>query len=190
MNPTQAQQSGQLVEIRKLDSTIILDIRYATANNFTGHKIYTEARAFLVGPAARALVEIQHDLKKKGLGLKVFDAYRPLSAQWKLWKIKPDPNYVADPHHGSRHNRGAAVDVTLVDSTGKELMMPTPYDAFSEKAHSDYMNLPEMAIQNRKLLQNVMEKQGFIPLDTEWWHFDYQGWEKYPVLDVSFKELE
>lgn len=185
-----AQQSDQLVDIAKLDSTIILDIRYATPNNFTGKAIYTEAKAYLVAPAAKALVEVQKELKKRGLGLKIYDAYRPLSAQWKLWKIKPDPNYVADPRHGSRHNRGAAVDVTLVDSTGKELPMPTPFDSFSEKAHSNYMDLPDSVIRNRTLLQDVMKKYGFIPLDTEWWHFDYKGWKKYPILDINFEDIK
>lgn len=185
-----AQQGVSLVNVNKLDSTIVLDIRYATPHNFTGEIIYSKARAYLVEPAAKALVKVQRELRERGFGLKIYDAYRPLSAQWKLWKIKPDPDYVADPGHGSRHNRGAAVDVTLIDLTGKEIPMPTPYDTFSEKAHSNYKDLPDTVIKDRTLLQKVMTKHGFIPLDTEWWHFDYRDWKNYPVLDINFEDIE
>ncbi len=181
---------SDLVNIRMLITDIVLDIRYATVNNFTGMVIYPAAKAYLVKPAANALALVQKELYKEQLGLKVFDAYRPLSAQRALWAVKPDPNYVADPTEGSRHNRGAAVDLTMVDASGNELSMPTPYDTFSKKAHSDYPNLSDEVLQNRDLLQKVMIKHGFKPLPTEWWHFDYQSWEKYPILDINFDQLE
>ena len=180
---------SELVNIRKLIPDIVFDIRYATANNFTGEIIYPAAKAYLVKPAAQALLLAQKELRRMGFGLKIFDAYRPLSAQKKLWDIVPDPDYVADPDTGSRHNRGAALDVTLVDDDGNELPMPTPYDTFSEKAHSNYPDLPQTVLQNRKLLKNIMKKHGFEPLVTEWWHFDYQSWEKYPILDINFDQL-
>jgi len=181
---------SELVNIRKLLPDIVLDIRYATVNNFTGKVIYPTAQAYLVKPAAEALVLVQQELNEEQLGLKIFDAYRPLSAQKVLWEINPDPDYVADPAQGSRHNRGAAVDVTLIDSDGNDIPMPTSYDTFSEKAHSGYSDLPLPVLKNRTLLQNVMIKNGFEPLATEWWHFDYQSWEKYPILDINFDQLE
>ena len=135
------------------------------------------------------LDSVQRELEKVGLGLKVWDCYRPLSVQKILWSIVPDERYVANPAKGSRHNRGCAVDLTLVDSLGNELPMPTKYDDFTEKAHRDYYNLPDTVIKNRKILEDVMKKYGFIPLPTEWWHFDAQGWENFSILDIPLKEL-
>jgi len=179
----------QLVNIQELIPDIIVDIRYATPDNFTGRVIYPAAKAYLVKPAAEALAAVRNELRDMQFGLKIYDAYRPLSAQLRLWDIVSDPDYVADPAKGSRHNRGAAVDVTLVDRKGNELPMPTPYDTFSEKAHADYPHLPKQILKNRELLKNNMMKHGFEPLLTEWWHFDYQSWEKYPILDIDFDQL-
>ncbi len=179
----------ELVELIKVVPDIQLDIRYATTNNFTHHAVYPVARCFLIKKAALALKKVQADLRRQGLGLKVFDGYRPLSVQWKFWDLVPDSRYVADPHIGSRHNRGYAVDVTLVDQNGKDLPMPTGYDDFSERAHRDYMNLPREAIRNRKLLERVMVKHGFVPFATEWWHFDFHGYENKPNLDVPLEDL-
>lgn len=180
----------QLIELNKINPNILLDIRYATTNNFTGKIVYPEARAFLVDDAAYSLDSVQKELEKSGLGLKIYDAYRPLSVQKIFWKIMPDERYVADPKKGSRHNRGMAVDLTLVDKDGKELSMPTEYDDFTEKAHRDYMTLTDEQIKNRKILEDVMVKYGFIPFATEWWHFDYKGWENYSVLDIEFKDIK
>jgi D-alanyl-D-alanine dipeptidase len=180
----------ELIEVNKLNPNIVLDIRYATTNNFTGKIVYPEARCFLVKDAALSLDSVQKDLEKIGLGLKIYDGYRPLSVQKKFWEILPDERYVADPKKGSRHNRGMAVDLTLVDNTGKELSMPTEYDDFSEKAHRDYMSLTDEQIKNRKIQEDVMVKYGFVPFATEWWHFDYKGWEDYKVLDVDFKDIK
>jgi zinc D-Ala-D-Ala dipeptidase len=181
---------ADLVDVWKLDTTIILDIRYATTNNFTGKQVYDEAKFFLRTEPAQKILDVQKELKSLGLSLKIFDGYRPLSIQKKFWEILPDERYVADPKKGSRHNRGAAVDITLVDNNGNEIPMPTPYDDFTEKASRNYMDLSSQIIINRKFLEDLMIKYGFVGLPTEWWHFDYEGWEKYDVLNVDFKELE
>lgn len=181
-------QKHQLVNIQELDSTILLDVRYATENNFTGQKLYETNKVFLIKKVAESLVKAHKYLKEKyNLRLKIYDGYRPLSVQKKMWKIMPDEKYVANPAKGSRHNRGCAVDLTLVDSLGNELDMGTPYDDFTEKAHIDYVNLPDKILRNRKILQEAMTKFGFKPMRTEWWHFDYKDWEKYPILDVEIK---
>lgn len=178
-----------LVEIQQVSPGIRLDIRYATPNNFTGRAVYQEARCFLRPETARKLADVQKDLERSGLGLKVYDCYRPLSIQRRFWELVPDERYVANPAKGSRHNRGAAVDLTLVDARGKELPMPTPYDDFTKRAHRDFCDLPPEALRNRETLERVMVKHGFIPLPTEWWHFDDTAWEKYGILDLDFTSL-
>lgn len=180
LNPT------VLVDIRSINPRIALDIRYATTNNFVKQKLYPAARCILRAGVAQQLSQVQTDLETRGLGLKVYDCYRPLAIQKVLWNIKPDPQYVADPAYGSRHNRGAAVDVTLVDRSGKELPMPTGFDDFSDRAARSYNNLPANVRQNRQTLEDAMVKAGFIPLATEWWHFDGKGWQNYSVRDVPF----
>jgi D-alanyl-D-alanine dipeptidase len=179
-----------LVDIESVNPHIRLDIRYATANNFTRQVLYPKAKCYLRKPVAERLSEVQARLEGMSRGLRVFDCYRPLSVQKRMWALVPDERYVADPAKGSRHNRGAAVDVTLVGPDGKDLDMPTPYDDFTEKAHGDYMNLPAAVIANRALLELVMKRAGFEPLPTEWWHFDAVGWESYGILDVDFDRLE
>lgn len=162
---------------------IVLDIRYATTNNFTGKIVYTKAEAFLVQPAAEALELVQKELAESGLGLKIYDAYRPLSVQKIFWEIMPDERYVADPAKGSRHNRGCAVDCTLINlSDGKELEMPTEFDDFTEKAHRDSMAHSPEVLKNRDTLEKIMTKHGFVGISTEWWHFDFEGWEQYPLF--------
>ena len=176
-------RAGDLVDVKAVEPSIVLDIRYATAKNFTGKKVYPAAACFLEAGAAKDLVLAQRELKSYGLGLKVFDCYRPLSIQKKFWKLVPDERYVANPAKGSRHNRGMAVDLTLVDEDGIELAMPTDYDDFSPKAHRDAPASLE-ATRNRALLERVMTNHGFVGLPTEWWHFDAPGWEKAPLLDI------
>jgi D-alanyl-D-alanine dipeptidase len=177
---------ARLVDIRSVNTKIALDIRYATTNNFLKRKLYPVSRCVLRGAAARRLSQVQNDLAKKGLGLKVYDCYRPLSVQRLMWQVRPDPRYVANPARGSRHNRGAAVDITLVDRNGRELEMPTRFDDFTERAHRNYKGASAQAKKNSKLLEDAMKKYGFIPLPTEWWHFDAPGWDKFAILDVSF----
>jgi D-alanyl-D-alanine dipeptidase len=177
---------SELVDIRQVNPHIRLDIRYATPNNFTHTPVYDEARCFLRADVAQRLSAVERDLEREGLGLKVYDCYRPLSVQKKFWALVPDERYVANPAKGSRHNRGAAVDLTLVTADGKEVAMPTPYDDFTGKAHRDATDLPADAIRNRGILERAMSRHGFIPLSTEWWHFDAGNWESYPVLDIPF----
>ncbi len=132
---------------------------------------------------------VQKKLEGMNLGLKVWDCYRPLAVQQTLWTILPDERYVANPRKGSRHNRAASVDVTLVDSEGKELQMPTGFDDFGPRAHHHYQDLPDRAIRNRDLLKGMMEKAGFIPLSDEWWHYDDEKWVQYDIMDLSFEDL-
>lgn len=170
-----------MIDVKKLAPGIILDIRYASTNNFTKKKHYLVEKCLLCEPAAKRLARVQKNLEKNGLGLKVWDCYRPLSVQKKLWDTVSDPRYVADPKKGSRHNRGASVDLTLVDKNGHELPMPTEYDDFSEKAHRNYNKLSKEKIKNRQTLEKAMEAEGFIGLPTEWWHFDAPEWESYAL---------
>lgn len=185
-----AGNSNDLVAVTSVNSRIRLDIRYATTNNFTGRKVYPCVKAYLHKSTAVKLDNVQKKLESKDFGLKVYDAYRPLSVQKIFWKIVPDERYVADPAKGSRHNRGSAVDVTLVElESGKELEMPSGYDDFTERAHYAYTNLSPEAISNRALLRATMTECGFVPLETEWWHFDDSDWTNYPILDVNFESL-
>jgi zinc D-Ala-D-Ala dipeptidase len=181
---------SRLVDIQKVIPGIVLDIRYATTNNFTGQQLYPVAKCCLRKEAAESLRMAQKELHKQGLALKIFDGYRPLSVQKKMWAIYPHEDYVANPVKGSRHNRGAAVDLTLIRLDGTELLMPTPYDDFTEKAHRNYMDLPAEAIQNRELLERVMKKHDFDGLDTEWWHFDFRDWKKCEILDVDYSAIK
>ncbi len=180
----------QLVELKKYIPGLKLDIRYATKNNFTKQAVYREARAFARAPVAEALKNVQAELEKSGLGLKIFDGYRPYSVTVKFFDIASDKSFVANPKDGSRHNRGCAIDLTVVNlKTGKELKMPTPYDSFAAAASANYMDLPANVIKNRDLLINVMERQGFRVLDNEWWHFDFIGWKNFELMDIRFDEL-
>lgn len=187
--PLAAGDNEPLIDVKKFDFSLSLDIRYATSNNFTKHRVYPEARCILRKPVAEAVARVQNTLKLKGMKLKLFDCYRPLSVQKKFWELVPDERYVADPQKGSRHNRGAAVDLTLIDLEGKELQMPSGYDDFSEKAHRNYQKATKTALANRKTLEAAMEKEGFQGLETEWWHFDFKGWEQYPIEDIPFSAI-
>lgn len=184
---------SDLVELVKLDSSIHLDIRYATNNNFVGQPVYQEARAFLQRPAAEALVKVNQDLKISGYGLLVFDAYRPWSVTKKFWQITPKEKkqYVASPKQGSRHNRGCAIDLSLYElSSGKPVPMPSEFDDFSERSHAFNTGLPTQITKMRDLLRNSMEQHGFLVLDSEWWHFDYKDWKFYRVEDIQFSEIK
>jgi D-alanyl-D-alanine dipeptidase len=176
---------ARLVDIRTVNRNIRLDIRYATTNNFLKRKLYSTAKCALRSSVAQKLGKVQTDLEKIGLGLKVYDCYRPFSVTKQMWEVLPDPRYVANPARGSRHNRGAAVDLTLVDRTGKELEMPTPFDDFTKKAHRNYQGGSPQSRKNRQLLEDAMKKHGFIGITTEWWHFDSEDWQKFAILDIS-----
>ena len=167
-----------LVDITTVNSHIILDIRYATDNNFLSEAVYPAPRCFVLRAVAGKLDSIQKELENSGYGLKIFDGYRPYSVTQKMWEILPDERYVANPAKGSRHNRGAAVDLTLVDSSGNELAMPTEFDDFSEKAGHDYQDLPQYIKDNRTILRNIMEKYGFVAYINEWWHYDIADYQR------------
>jgi len=175
---------AELVDVQQAVPGVVLDIRYATTNNFTGQQLYTSSKCFLRQATAEKLARVQSELRPMGLGVKVYDGYRPLSVQRKMWQVYPHPGYVADPKRGSRHNRGAAVDLTLIHTNGAEVLMPSPYDSFTETAHRDSTNAASEALANRDLLERVMLKNGFEGLPTEWWHFDDVDWRRYPLMDI------
>lgn len=186
---TQLNESIDLVDIHIVNPHILLDIRYATTNNFTKHKVYASARCFVRKSVAQKLDAIQKELETMGLGLKIWDGYRPHSVQKKFWELVPDERYVLNPAKGSNHNRGCAVDLTIVDKNGHELMMPTEFDNFTEKAHHDYAKLDPKVIKNRQLLKNIMIKHGFKPIKSEWWHYDDIDSYKYALLDIPIEKL-
>ena len=179
----------QLFDLKEIDPRIVQDIRYATTNNFLKKQVYPVSRCLLRQSVVEKLSKVQTELALKGLGLKVYDCYRPLSVQREMWKIKPDSNYVADPNMGgSKHNRASAVDLTLIDRAGKELEMPSGFDDFSEKSSLDYSGGSKAAQENRLLLTNTMKRNGFSPINTEWWHFDDVDWKNFPLLDIPLNE--
>lgn len=160
------------MEIIEDTTGITIDLKYATSDNFTGKKIYDCGRCFLERKAAQNILAINRDLKLRyGFGLKIFDCYRPSPFQQRLWDIVPNPDYVAPPNKGSVHSRGQAIDLTITDRNGKELDMGTPFDFFGEEAHTDYTDLKDDIIKNRRLLTKMMELHGFRGIRTEWWHF-------------------
>ncbi|HSE50399.1 MAG TPA: M15 family metallopeptidase [Terriglobales bacterium] len=188
----QGKRKPELVELVNLDPTIKLDIRYASANNFLSTPMYTEARAFLQKPAAAALVRAHRRLKKQGYGLLIHDGYRPWYVTKMFWDATPADKheFVADPSEGSRHNRGCAVDLSLYDlKTGREVAMPSGYDEMSERSYADYPGGTAEQRRLRDLLRRAMEREGFQVYEQEWWHFDYQDWKKYPILNVPFEKL-
>ncbi|MFM7016460.1 MAG: M15 family metallopeptidase [Bacteroidota bacterium] len=180
--------SYQLVALKS--DFIREEIKYATADNFTKKIVYDTAAVYLSVDARNAILKVLEQLKPLNVGLVIYDAYRPYRYTVKFWEIIHDDRYVADPKKGSRHNRGCAVDVGLFDlKTGKQLEMPTAYDDFSENAWVNAKNRTKIQIKNVELLQNAMTCNGFQLFETEWWHFDYTGWQKHPIIDVSFQEL-
>lgn len=182
-----------LVELVKLDSSIHLDIRYATSNNFVGRPVYKQARAFLQRPAAEAMVKVNASLKPLGYGLVVFDGYRPWSITKLFWKVTPADkhNFVADPAKGSRHNRGCAVDLSLYDlSSGKEIEMTGNYDEMTERSYPNYKGGTEEQRKMRDLLRAKMEAKGFIVYEYEWWHFDYKDWKQYRITNLPFSRIK
>lgn len=172
---------------------IIMDLRYASTNNFMHKKLYPEntKNSFIRKPAYEALEAVARDLAHQGLVLVIFDAYRPYSVTIEIWIPVKDERYAANPAKGSGHNRGVAVDLTLADlKTHRLLPMPTDFDSFSDSARQDFNQTDAKRIANRNLLKRTMEKYGFVALPTEWWHFSWPHAEKFEVLDLSFAELE
>lgn len=181
----------ELVDLEKFIPGIVLDIRYSTTNNFTKEKIYYLAKAYSRRSVAQALKKAQADFAAQGYGIKIYDAYRPYSATVKFYELYHDTTYVASPYRGSRHNRGCALDMTIVYlKTGKEVPMPTEFDSFKKEAWPTTSVKDPAIRKNRDLLIQVMERNGFKVNSSEWWHFDFVGYQKYEVMDIDFEELQ
>ncbi len=185
-------RTPDLVELKKLIPTIRLDIRYATTNNLFGTVFYSEARAFLQRPAAEALARVNNNLSRYGYCLLIHDAYRPWYVTKVFWEATPADKkiFVADPAKGSRHNRGAAVDLTLFDlKTGKPVEMVSTYDETTDRAYPNYPGGTSLQRWHRQLLRDAMEAEGFTVYEAEWWHFDYKDWQKYAIGNVPFDRI-
>jgi D-alanyl-D-alanine dipeptidase len=181
----------KMVELKTIMPNIRYDLRYATLNNFVHKRLYRDGRmTFVRLVVARAIAKVEGELNEKGYALKIWDAYRPYNVTVKMWNLVKDERYVADPKKGSGHNRGIAVDVTLVNQTsGVELDMGTGFDNFSDTAHQNFANLSTHILKNRLLLKTTMEKYGFKALATEWWHF-YWNNSDFELLDIDPKKLQ
>ena len=181
----------KMIEVKSVIPTIVYDLRYSTNNNFTKAPLYKDgSKTFLRKPVVEALAEVQKELNSIGYGLKIFDAYRPYKVTQKIWDLVGDERFAADPKKGSNHNRGLAVDITIIDlKSGKELNMGSDFDSFSDTAHTSFIHLTKDAFKHRFLLKELMIKHGFHIFETEWWHFFWDNDRNYSVLDLSFKEL-
>jgi len=184
-----APEQPVVVDATEVVKDLVLDLRYATEDNFLKRKVYPDgARCLLLPESAERLKKAADVLREQGYRLKVFDCYRPRAVQWEMWKILPKPGYVANPRYGSNHNKGGAVDLTLVTLDGQEVEMPTPFDSFSREAHHGYKGGTEASRKHREILRKAMEGAGFKRNQMEWWHYDLPNAKKLPVLDVPFTE--
>jgi len=202
-----AQTDDELINPKELIPDIVIDLRYSTKDHkflnlpngdMPLPKFYTVNECLVLLKAAKMLKTAQDSLRKitshngiaypQGIGIKIWDGYRPRAVQWLFWEIFPNPVYIADPSTGSKHNRGGAIDLTLIDmATGNELQMPTLFDDFSDKASHDYNNLPPNILANRALLKSVMMYAGFSIYTAEWWHYEVPNAGSYPLLDFQTK---
>lgn len=167
-------QQSDFVRLKDLSSDFVYELKYATPDNFLKQAVYDCGECYLRKSTAEALVKANEAFKQLGYRIKLFDCYRPLSVQKKMWKILPGTHYVANPAKGSKHNRGAAVDLTLVDAQGKELNMGTPFDFFGKEAHHTYTEHPKEVLENRKQLKETLDKFNFKSIYSEWWHYEYR----------------
>lgn len=174
------------VKVSDYSNQLVFDLKYATADNFLGEKVYNCCECYLRYKTLKALLVAQAKLKSKGYRFKLFDCYRPLSVQQKMWVLVSDPTYVADPAKGSMHNRGGALDLTLVDKNGIELDFGTPFDFFGDQASHSYTELPKNILKNRAYLKKVMTESGFTLFPSEWWHYNIEGGEELPVANFSW----
>ena len=176
LNKDQAKETSvndsTFVNLKQYSQDFEYDMKYATEDNFLKAKVYDCAECFLRLKTVNALIDANKKFLEKGYKIKIFDCYRPLNIQKKMWKIVSNPKYVADPAKGSIHNRGGAVDITLIDSLGKELDMGTPFDFFGIEASHNYPNVSDNVKQNRILLKTIMTSSGFNSFDSEWWHYN------------------
>jgi D-alanyl-D-alanine dipeptidase len=181
----------RLVSLKRVIPGLQYDLVYGTTRNFTKTVLYTHAQPYLLAGPAAALQEVERELNKRGLGVKIFDAFRPFSVTCHIWQLVPDTRYAANPAKGSNHNRGLAVDLTIIDlATGKELDMGTGFDNFTDTAHHDFAFLPANVLNNRKMLKQAMWKHGFSSIPTEWWHYSRRTKDGYEVIDVDFDDLK
>lgn len=167
-------QQSDFVRLKDLSADFVYELKYATPDNFLKQAVYDCGECYLRKSTAEALVKANEAFKQLGYRIKLFDCYRPLSVQKKMWKILPGTHYVANPAKGSKHNRGAAVDLTLVDAEGKELNMGTPFDFFGKEAHHTYTQHSKEVLENRKLLKETLDKYNFKSIYSEWWHYEYR----------------
>lgn len=167
-------QQSDFVRLKDLSSDFVYELKYATPDNFLKQAVYDCGECYLRKSTAEALVKANKAFIQLGYRIKLFDCYRPLSVQKKMWKILPGTHYVANPAKGSKHNRGAAVDLTLVDAQGKELNMGTPFDFFGKEAHHTYTEHSKEVLENRKLLKETLNKYNFKSIYSEWWHYEYR----------------
>ena len=167
-------QQSDFVRLKDLSADFVYELKYATPDNFLKQAVYDCGECYLRKSTAEALVKANEAFKQLGYRIKLFDCYRPLSVQKKMWKILPGTHYVANPAKGSKHNRGAAVDLTLVDAQGKELNMGTPFDFFGKEAHHTYTQYSKEVLENRKLLKETLDKFNFKSIYSEWWHYEYR----------------
>lgn len=167
-------QQSDFVRLKDLSSDFVYELKYATPDNFLKQAVYDCGECYLRKSTAEALVKANKAFIQLGYRIKLFDCYRPLSVQKKMWKILPGTHYVANPAKGSKHNRGAAVDLTLVDAQGKELNMGTPFDFFGKEAHHTYTEHTKEVLENRKLLKEILDKYNFKSIYSEWWHYEYR----------------
>jgi D-alanyl-D-alanine dipeptidase len=183
----------KLIELKSIIPHIQYDFKYATKDNFTGVRLYPSdtKHTYLRNDPAHALARAAKELEEKGLGIWVWDAYRPYHVTVNFWNLIKDERYVASPAKGSGHNRGIAIDMTLYDlKTGALLEMPTTFDDFSEKAHHGFDSISTLQKANREMLRTIMEKYGFIKFQTEWWHYYWPNGAEYDVLDFSFNQIK
>ncbi|MCH9622052.1 MAG: D-alanyl-D-alanine dipeptidase [Chlamydiia bacterium] len=175
-----------LIDIKSAIPDVVVDLKYATIDNFCKEVVYDFNICLSLEETAEQLVKVQEELKPMGLQIKIWDIYRPFDAQLKFWNIIQDPRYISDPRiTGGRHTRGTSVDLTIIKDDGTELLMPSEFDEFTNRAHLDYTDGPKEALTNRQLLQDLMSKHGFVGLPTEWWHFDLKNWEEFPPLHIN-----
>ena len=185
-----AECTADLANVASMTRPPLQEIRYATTYNFTGERLYSFPAAYVRRELIPHLEAVQKELAMQGLGLKIYDGYRPLPVQQKMWDLIHDERFVSNPAvNEGRHTRGTAVDVTLVDKRGRPLPMPSDFDEFSPRAAVNYRGGSTEERRNRDLLQRVMTRHGFLSYYDEWWHFDFRGWEQYPPMNIGFQEI-
>jgi D-alanyl-D-alanine dipeptidase len=184
---TKEKDSNAFVNLKNYSKDFVFDMKYATTDNFLKEKVYPCDECFLRVKTVKALLQANKSFLDKGYKIKIYDCYRPKAIQKKMWKIVPDANFVANPKKGSIHNRGGAVDISLVDLNGKELDMGTQFDFFGKEASHNFLELSDEIIANRKLLKDIMLQHNFKSFDSEWWHYNLNGSNKDEVSNQKWR---